>query len=80
MIIKLEPSNSVKKANLWLHLASWNLPDFLLCLESKTEPSVAKKQNYMGRTPHRKNVYWSEGHNTYFVEWWNNWGGDTAQH
>ena len=27
-----------------LHLATWNLPDFLLCLESKTEPSVAISQ------------------------------------
>ena len=24
------------------------MPDFLLCLESKREPSVAKEQNYMG--------------------------------
>ena len=37
-------------------------------LESKTEPSVAKAQDYMG------------GHRTYFVEKGNNWGGDTAQH
>ena len=42
MIIKLGP-NSV-----WLYLASWNLPDLLLCLESKREPSEAKEQNYMG--------------------------------
>ena len=48
MIIKLGPCNSLIKANLWLHLASWNFPNFLLCLESKTEPSVAKAQNYRG--------------------------------
>ena len=35
-------------------------------LESKTEPSVAKAQDYMGGTPHRKNLYWEWG------------GGDTA--
>ena len=36
-----------KEANLWLHLPSWNLQDSQLCLESKTEPSVTKAQNYM---------------------------------
>ena len=35
----------LKKANLWFHLASWNLPDFLLFLESKTEPNVI---NFLG--------------------------------
>ena len=32
----------------WLHLASWNLPDSQLFLQSKTEPSVAKAPNYIG--------------------------------
>ena len=70
MIIKLGPSNSLKINNLWLHLASWNLPDFLLYLESKTEPSVA--QNYM--------YLKGGGHRTYLLDEWNKWGGDTAQH
>ena len=48
MIIQPGPSNTHKKANLWLHIASWNLTDFLVYLESKTEPSAAKAQNYMG--------------------------------
>ena len=52
MIVKLGPCNSLKKVNLWLHLASWNFPNFLLFLESKTEPSVAKAQNYRGDTTH----------------------------
>ena len=63
MIIKVGQSNSLKKANLWLHLASWNLPDFLLCLESKTEPSVAKEQNYMGGG-HRTEKFVLEGGDT----------------
>ena len=29
-------------ATLWLHLASWNLPDSQISWESKMEPSVAK--------------------------------------
>ena len=37
--------------------------------ENKTEPSVAKEQNYMGG-----------GHRTYLLDEWNKWGGDTAQH
>ena len=57
LIIKLAPSFSVdrfplterdyctykihKKANLWLHLTSWNLPNSQLCLEPKRKPSVA---------------------------------------
>ena len=45
-------------------LKSWNLPDFLVCLESKTEPSVAKEQNYM----------WGGHHTEKFVLE----GGDTA--
>ena len=44
-----------KKRNLWLYLTSQNLPDSQLCLESKTEPSVAKwgghrtENRYTGR-------------------------------
>ena len=30
-------------------LARWNLLDYQLQLDSKTEPKVAKAQNYMGR-------------------------------
>ena len=48
-----------KKVNLWLHLQSWNLQDSQLCLESKTEPSVAKAQNYMeggGDTAQKKRI------------------------
>ena len=48
-MIPLWLSNTQKKNNLWVHLASWNLPDCQLCLESKTEPSVAK-----GGTQHRE--------------------------
>ena len=33
---------------MWLHLANCNLTDWLLCLEYKTEPSVAKATNYIG--------------------------------
>ena len=32
---------SENQATLWLHLASWNLPDSQLSWESKMEPSVA---------------------------------------
>ena len=46
-----------------LHLASWNLPDSELCLESKTEPSVAKEggghrteKTYTGRGGHRTSL------------------------
>ena len=71
LIIKLGPCNSLKKANLWLHLASRNFPNFLLCLESKTEPSVAKAQNYRGGTPHIHS-WWVEqmgwGHRTTLKE------------
>ena len=46
-----------KKANLELHLASWNLPDSRLHLESKAEPNVAKAQNYMeGYTARKKYI------------------------
>ena len=58
----------IKKSNLWFHLTSWNLPDSQLCLESKTESSVA-----MGGTPLRKNIYWKGG--TPHVPYW---GGDTT--
>ena len=44
-------------------------------LESKTEPSVAKAQNYMERG-HGKNVYWEGGHPTYFLDGGNSWGGE----
>ena len=30
-------------ATSWLHLASWNLPDFQLCWESKIEPECGNK-------------------------------------
>ena len=33
-------SQSENNATLWLHLASWDLPDSQLSLESKMEPSV----------------------------------------
>ena len=56
LCIKLGPSNLAKKANLWLHLARWNLPDFLLCLESKTKPYVTKVKYIWGGTLHRKIV------------------------
>ena len=80
IIIKLGPSNSLKN-NLWLYLASWNLTDFLLCLESKTEPSEAKAQNYMGdATPHKKIITGRGGHRTCLLDEWNKCGGDTAQH
>ena len=36
-------------------LTNWNLPDSQLCLESKTEQSVAKAQTYMGG--HRREKY-----------------------
>ena len=35
---------SENQATLWLHLASWNLPDSQLGYKSKMEPSVAKNQ------------------------------------
>ena len=53
----LHMQNALKKANLCLHLTSWNLPDSQLCLKSKREPSVAKAQNYIwgwGGILHRK--------------------------
>ena len=37
-------------ARLTIELTSWNLPDSQLCLESKTEPSVTKSQNYKTST------------------------------
>ena len=42
-----------------LNLSSWKLADSQLCLESKTEPSVAKAQNYMeggGDTAKKKHI------------------------
>ena len=52
-----------------------NLPDSKLDLESKTEPSVVKAQNYMerGGTPHRKKCIGRGGHPTYFLDGGNNW-------
>ena len=53
-------------ANLWLHFASRKLPDSQFCLESKTEPSMTKAENYiaLGGREHctGKNVYWERGH------------------
>ena len=52
-------------------------------LESKTEPSIAKAQDYMGGTPHRKNLYWEwgrGGHRTYFLDWVNNWDVEGGGH
>ena len=28
----------------------------------------------------KKKLFWEGGHRTYFVDWGNNWGEDTAQH
>ena len=39
------PSGNI--ATSWLHLASWNLLDSQLCLESKMEPSVAIQVTYL---------------------------------
>ena len=79
-----------KKNNLWLHLTSWNLPDSQLCLESKTDPSVAEwggdtaqKTDILegGDTAHTL-LRW--GHCTYLIgvgsPYIAYWGGDTAQH
>ena len=42
----------------WLHLASWKLPGSQLRIESKTEQSVAKAQNYMkGGQHHTEKMY-----------------------
>ena len=68
---------------MWLHLANWNFTDFLLWLESKTEPSVAKAQNYIGGggDTAQKYLYWKRGgHRTYLVDEWNKSSGDNAQH
>ena len=43
-------------------------------LESKTEPIVAKAQDYMGGTPHRKTNTGRGEHRTCFLDWVNNWG------
>ena len=59
--------NTQKKNNLWLHLTIQNLPDSQLRIESKTEPSIAKVQNYMER---------GGGHHTYFFDEGNNWDGE----
>ena len=58
-----------------------NLPDSQLQFESKTEPSVAKAQNYTGGRHRTEKMYTGRGgHRTYFVDESNKWGGDTAQH
>ena len=43
-------------------------------IESKTEPNVAKTQDYIvvGGTPHRKNLYWAKRHRTSFLDWVDN--------
>ena len=40
------------------HITTFGWGGHRVCsyLESKTEPSVAKAQDYMGGTPHRKNL------------------------
>ena len=43
-------------------------------LESKTELSVAKAQDYMGGKSHKKTYTWGEEHRTSFLDWVNNWG------
>ena len=55
-------------ATSWLHLASWNLPDSQLSLESKMEPSVTIMRVGTLRIC------------AYFVNGGNNGGGDAAQH
>ena len=58
--------------------SSWNLPDYQLCLESKTEPSVAKG----GDTTQKTDILEGGGHRTYLIEirtlHIHYWGGDTA--
>ena len=50
-------------------------------IESKTETSVAKAQDFMGGGHRREKRYTGRGgHCTYFVDEGNNLGGDTAQH
>ena len=71
----------VPQARLWclqlfscLHLTIWNLPDSQLCLESKTEPSLAKGGDIAqktdiveGGTPHIP--YWG-GDTAHALLWW----------
>ena len=84
-MIQLEPHN--KNTNLWLHLASYELADSQLRIDSKTEMSVAQAQNYIGGgkggdTPSKKLVL--EGGRQYdstcLFDEGNNWGVDTSQH
>ena len=45
--------------------------------------TAPKTVNREGGTPHilsYREKYTGWGHRTYFVDWGNNWGGDTAQH
>ena len=48
---------------MWFHLASWNLPNSQLCIESKTEPSVAK-ENYIWVDTTQKKGILEGGHRT----------------
>ena len=48
------------------------MSDSQLSLESKTGPSGTVG----GGAPHRINIYWEEGHQSYFLNWENNWGGE----
>ena len=50
---------------LTIELASWNLSDSQLCLESKTDPSLAKGG---GDTALKTDIYWKGGHRTYLIE------------
>ena len=60
----------------------------MLCIESKTEQSVAKAQNYIEvGDSEQKKLYWQGRHSTEktttwtpqnFVNGGSNWGGDTA--
>ena len=43
-------------ARLTIELTSRNLPDSKLCLESKTESSVAKEPNFIGGDISQKNI------------------------
>ena len=70
--VELGTKKHTKNNNLWLYLASWNLLDFQLCLEPKTEPSAAKAYEYTAQ----KNVYWKGGPCTYLLDEGNNWGGE----
>ena len=67
---------------MWLYLESYNLPEFMLCLESKIETFVANTQIYIGGwgTPHRKICSGRGGHHTYLLDESNKSGGNTTHH